>query len=70
MPDSPIHPIIYGIAWKADATAELIMRAVTAGYRVIDTANQKRHYREDYVGGALLELKSRGIHREDMFLQR
>jgi len=64
-----IPPIIYGTAWKADATAELTKRAVMAGYRAIDTANQKRHYREDYVGEALLELKNEGISREDLFLQ-
>lgn len=69
MSDKQIPPIIYGTAWKADATAELTTRAVTAGFRAIDTANQKRHYREDYVGEALLELKRRGIHREDLFLQ-
>ena len=64
-----IPPIIYGTAWKADRTAELTKQAVTAGYRAIDTANQKRHYREDYVGEALKELKRQGINREDLFLQ-
>ncbi|MDP3920366.1 MAG: aldo/keto reductase [Candidatus Omnitrophota bacterium] len=64
-----IPPIIYGTAWKQEATAGLVKRAVAAGYRAIDTANQKRHYREDYVGDALLELKEQGIRREDLFLQ-
>ena len=64
-----LPPIIYGTAWKEDASAELVQQAVTAGFRGIDTANQKKHYREDYVGVALLELKNRGIGRDDLFLQ-
>ncbi len=61
--------MIYGTAWKENATAELVKKAVAAGFRALDTANQKRHYREDYAGEALAELKSRGIKREDLFLQ-
>lgn len=67
--DAKLPPIIYGTAWKGNATAELVKTAVNAGFRAIDTANQKRHYREDYVGEALLELKDQGIRREDLFLQ-
>ena len=66
---SKLPPIIYGTAWKEKITAKLVKMAVTAGFRGIDTANQKRHYREDYVGAALLELKTEGIRREDLFLQ-
>lgn len=61
--------MIYGTAWKEEATAPLTKLAVTAGFRAIDTANQKKHYREDYVGAALLELKNEGISRSDLFLQ-
>ncbi|QXD33625.1 aldo/keto reductase [Candidatus Pelagisphaera phototrophica] len=64
-----LPPIIYGTAWKENKTAKLVMQAVKAGFRAIDTANQKRHYREDYAGDALLELKKEGIAREDLFLQ-
>ncbi len=64
-----LPPIIYGTAWKEAATAKLVQAAVTAGFRGIDTANQKKHYREDLVGAALLELKGQGIRREDLFLQ-
>lgn len=39
------------------------------GFRGIDTANQKKHYREDYVGDALLALKRCGISRENFFVQ-
>lgn len=64
-----LPPIIYGTAWKEERTAGLVKRAVNAGFRAIDTANQKKHYREDYVGDALLELKEEGIRRKDLFLQ-
>lgn len=64
-----LPPIIYGTAWKEEATAGLVERAVLAGFRGIDTANQKKHYREDYVGDALLALKAKGISREELFLQ-
>ena len=64
-----IPEFIYGTAWKEDRTAELTMAAVTAGFKAIDTANQKKHYREDYVGEALLELYRKGLKRESFFLQ-
>ena len=61
--------IIYGTAWKEEATAGLVQEAVMAGFRGIDTANQKKHYREDFVGQALLALKEEGISRGELFLQ-
>ncbi len=64
-----LPPIIYGTAWKEESTAELVKKAVSSGFRAIDTANQKKHYREDFSGHALLELKQQGISREDLFLQ-
>lgn len=65
-----LPPIIYGTAWKQEATAVLVKQAVHAGFRAIDTANQKKHYREDYVGDALLALERDGIiSRKDLFLQ-
>lgn len=64
-----LPPIIYGTAWKEEATAGLVKKAVAAGFCGIDTANQKKHYREDYTGEALLELKQQGVARKDLFLQ-
>jgi diketogulonate reductase-like aldo/keto reductase len=61
--------LIYGTAWKQERTAELVIKAVALGFRSIDTANQKKHYREDFVGDALLEIYKTGIKREDLFLQ-
>lgn len=60
---------IYGTAWKQEATADLVKNAISAGFVAIDTANQKKHYREDYVGQALLELFDQGVQRESLFLQ-
>ncbi|MDZ4661376.1 MAG: aldo/keto reductase [Pseudomonadota bacterium] len=66
---SSLPNFIYGTAWKEAATSALTQKAVLAGFKAIDTANQKKHYREDYVGDALLELASKGIKRESLFLQ-
>ncbi|KDR67578.1 hypothetical protein GALMADRAFT_258257 [Galerina marginata CBS 339.88] len=62
--------IIYGTAWKKERTTSLVVSAVLNGFRAIDTACQPKHYREDLVGEALLQLqKEHGIKREDLFLQ-
>lgn len=63
-------PIIYGTAWKKNATAGLVRQAIAPGYRAIDTANQPRHYNEPGVGeGIAAAMKERGLAREDLFLQ-
>ncbi|MDR4505343.1 MAG: aldo/keto reductase [Candidatus Scalindua sp.] len=62
-------PFIYGTAWKEERTAELVKKAVTAGFTGIDTANQPRHYQEHLVGKALTELAGEGIARESLFIQ-
>ena len=61
--------IIYGTAWKKDRTAVLVVKAIQAGFRGIDTACQPKHYNEPLVGAALHRLKDHGIEREDLFLQ-
>jgi diketogulonate reductase-like aldo/keto reductase len=65
------HPsFLYGTAWKEERTASLTRLAVEAGFRGIDTANQRRHYFEQAVGDALEELYRGGaVRREDLFLQ-
>lgn len=62
-------PFIYGTAWKEERTAELVKKAVLAGFTGIDTANQPRHYQEQLVGEALLQLSREGIERDDLFIQ-
>jgi diketogulonate reductase-like aldo/keto reductase len=61
--------IIYGTAWKKDRTADLVVKAIQAGFRGIDTAGQPKHYNEPLVGEALHRLKNHGIERESLFLQ-
>jgi diketogulonate reductase-like aldo/keto reductase len=61
--------IIYGTAWKKDRTEDLVMKAIHAGFRGIDTACQPRHYNESLVGTAIGRMKDHGIEREDLFLQ-
>ena len=61
--------IIYGTAWKKDRTADLVVKAIQAGFRGIDTACQPMHYNEPLVGTALQRLKDHGIEREGLFLQ-
>lgn len=55
---------IYGTAWKQEATRGLVEKAWAAGFRAFDTANQKKHYREDYAGEFL-----RTVPRGEVWLQ-
>jgi diketogulonate reductase-like aldo/keto reductase len=61
---------LYGTAWKEERTEELAGLALGAGFRGIDTANQRRHYVEAGVGAAAAAAEQRGaVAREDLFLQ-
>ena len=65
-----IPVFLYGTAWKEERTAPLVRSAILAGFRGIDTANQRRHYFEQAVGDALDELYKDGrVTRQDLFLQ-
>ncbi len=57
---------LYGTAWKEDATAGLVQAALAAGFRGIDTANQRKHYHEAGVGEG---IRAAGVPREQLFLQ-
>ena len=63
-----IPPIIYGTAWKKERTADLVVQAIQAGFRGVDTAGQPKHYNEPLIGEALHRLKDHGIERENVFL--
>jgi diketogulonate reductase-like aldo/keto reductase len=67
--DISLPSFMYGTAWKKEATTELVLLAVEAGFRAIDTANQLIHYQEALVGEALLTLRKQGVTREQLFLQ-
>lgn len=67
----PLTPaFLYGTAWKEDRTASLTELALRAGFRGIDTANQRKHYFESAVGDGLAAAYRAGIvNRADLFLQ-
>lgn len=66
VPTSTIPAVIYGTAWKEDRTQELVELAIGAGFRGVDTANQRLHYVEEGVGAA---VAAAGVARRDLFLQ-
>jgi diketogulonate reductase-like aldo/keto reductase len=69
-PSSPIPNFLYGTAWKEERTASLVELALRAGFRGIDTANQRRHYFEAGVGQALAAAYRAGlVTRAELFLQ-
>ena len=57
---------IYGTAWKEDATESCVVNALAAGFRGIDTANQRKHYFEAGVGRGIARS---GIARDQLFIQ-
>jgi diketogulonate reductase-like aldo/keto reductase len=59
-----VPPFLYGTAWKEERTEALVREALAAGFRGIDTANQRRHYDEAAIGAAIA-----GVPRETLFLQ-
>jgi diketogulonate reductase-like aldo/keto reductase len=65
-----VPTFIYGTAWKEQETARLTRVAIDAGFRGIDTANQRRHYFEAAVGEAFKDALAAGVlKRGDVFLQ-
>lgn len=64
-----VPSFMYGTAWKKEATTQLVLLAVAAGFTAIDTANQLIHYQEALVGEALLALAQQGVARDRLFLQ-
>jgi diketogulonate reductase-like aldo/keto reductase len=61
--------ILYGTAWKEDATESLVLGALTAGFRGIDTANQRKHYDEAGVGRGIARALGAGVSRAELFVQ-
>jgi len=66
MPPSP--RFIYGTAWKEERTEALVRAALDAGFRAIDTANQRKHYYEAGVGAAIRPFIESG-RRDALYLQ-
>jgi diketogulonate reductase-like aldo/keto reductase len=63
---APIPKLLYGTAWKEERTESLTASALAAGFRGIDTANQRKHYFEAAVGKA---VQAAGLPRHELFLQ-
>lgn len=67
---APIPKLLYGTAWKEERTAALTKAALDAGFRGIDTANQRKHYFEVAVGEAVQAAIADGkLTRGELFLQ-
>lgn len=65
-----VPSFFYGTAWKEERTEALVLSAIEAGFRAIDTANQRRHYYEEGVGHALSKLFNENrVRRGELFLQ-
>lgn len=65
-----VPDLLYGTAWKEERTEELVIAALDAGFRGIDTANQRKHYFEEGVGrGLQRKLREGLIRRDELFLQ-
>jgi diketogulonate reductase-like aldo/keto reductase len=65
-----VPALLYGTAWKEERTEPLVGAALAAGFRGLDTANQRKHYHEGGVGAAVAAALSRGeVARAELFLQ-
>ncbi|KAF9870121.1 aldo/keto reductase [Colletotrichum karsti] len=68
---APIPRLIYGTAWKKAQTAPLVVSALSAGFRGLDTA-ASHHYYEEGVGAGLrtwLTQNPRTISRSSLYIQ-
>jgi diketogulonate reductase-like aldo/keto reductase len=62
--------LLYGTAWKEDATEAMVTAALAAGFVGFDTANQRTHYFEEGVGRALrAALEGGRVTRDELFVQ-
>jgi diketogulonate reductase-like aldo/keto reductase len=61
--------LLYGTAWKEEATEALAFGALSTGFRGIDTANQRKHYHEAGVGRAIARALDTGLRRDELFVQ-
>lgn len=65
-----VPSLIYGTAWKKERTTELVVQALRAGFKGIDTAAQPKHYREDLVGDGVRQAVRDGLaRREELYIQ-
>lgn len=68
--ETKIPRLVYGTAWKGEKTADLVYRALKAGFRGVDTAAQPKHYQEALVGDGIKRAIEDGIvERKDVFVR-
>lgn len=68
--DVRVPKLLYGTAWKEERTAALVERALTLGFRGVDTACQPKHYNEPGVGaGVFAACRVSALSREHFYLQ-
>ncbi|HYO76091.1 MAG TPA: aldo/keto reductase [Thermoanaerobaculia bacterium] len=61
---------LYGTAWKEEETERLTRLALDAGFRGVDTANQRKHYFEAGAGAAIANAIADGVlQRDELFIQ-
>ena len=66
----PFPFFLYGTAWKEEETQTLTQQALQAGFRGIDTANQRKHYFEKAVGqGIIHAYEHQNLTRDDLWIQ-
>jgi len=63
-----VPAIVYGTAWKGEATAQWVQLALSRGFRGIDTACQPKHYHQPGVGKGI-SAGVNGLRREDLYVQ-
>ncbi len=69
-PSQPSCPaLLYGTAWKKEATARLVESALALGFRGVDTACQPKHYDEAGVGVGIAASLGRGLGRHELYVQ-
>jgi diketogulonate reductase-like aldo/keto reductase len=61
--------LIYGTAWKKEATTALVQSALRQGFRGFDTACQPKHYDEAGVGAGIALVLGDDLTRQDLYLQ-
>jgi diketogulonate reductase-like aldo/keto reductase len=61
--------LLYGTAWKKDATEHLVRTAIALGFRGVDTACQPKHYDEAGVGAGVAAAIAAGVPRAGLYLQ-
>ena len=68
---SIIHQNPSNDLWHSlERSQDLVIKALKAGFRAIDTAPQRKHYRQDLVGQGIREAIGSGIaKREDLYVR-